>query len=273
MGRHLIGQGDEVRFKNEVAEYQRLHGVPHEQATKTLLLHCLGNVRSEIGTHGVVGGQSKDFRGFHAALNEIFSREKMRQFSRDAGDPALFRHLAVSPSNPTEVRQVERYFSKVFKGKKPEFSVIRDSSDNMKVMDALLQRFSHDPRFGGIDSLQNILAAHPELGADIGRLLQAKGALERHERMFGKDLRFEKAMDAFKKTAQTSLTEMLWKAPTDYMMTIMKKGFHTKGLGDLTGMFLQETTRLAKRELWAGSKFLAQSAHAAGSFVKNKVIR
>lgn len=31
VGRHIIGEGEEVRFKNEVAKFEKLHGVSHEQ--------------------------------------------------------------------------------------------------------------------------------------------------------------------------------------------------------------------------------------------------
>lgn len=145
----------------------------------------------------------------------------------------------------------------------------------MKLVDALLRRFSTDPRLGSVDSLQDILVANPELGADLGKLLSAKSATERDERVFGKDLKFEKTMGEFKKTAQESLTEMVWKAPGDYMKQIVKRGLDMSkgGLGGVLSAYVKETARFMGREAWAGTKLLAKSAHAAGSVVKNKVFR
>jgi hypothetical protein len=145
----------------------------------------------------------------------------------------------------------------------------------MKLVDALLRRFSIDPRLGGPDSLQDILTAYPELGADIGKLMDAKKATERHERMFGKDLMFEKMMGEFKKTAQESLTEMLWKAPSDYATKIIKGGLDMSkgGLGGVLSVYMKETARFMGREAWAGTKLLTKSTHAVGSLVKNKAFR
>lgn len=179
----------------------------------------------------------------------------------------------VAPSTAAETNRVRNHFYRNFKGRMPAFGVMRDSADNMKTIDALLQRFESDPRLGGTGSLESILAANPELGADIGKALEAKVAVERHERHFDKDLKFEKAMENWKTTADKSLTEMLWKAPANYLTNVVKKGFHAKGLGDFVGGFFGETAKFTGREAWAGSKFLAQSAYTAGSFVKNKVFR
>ena len=275
IGRKMIGQGEEVRFKNEVAEYAASHGVPLEQATKTILFDRFRNVGSELGTNGIIDARSKDFKQFKAALREICGRETLRRFSKDGNDPTIFRSLLVSPSNPREINHVRSYFSKNFKGKTPAFGVIRDSSDNMKLIGALLRRFSGDPRLGGPDSFRDILTAHPELGADLGKLFDAKGATERHERMFDKDLKFEKTMGGFKKTAQESLTEMLWKAPGDYMTQIVKRGLDMSkgGLGGVLGVFMKETGRFMGREAWAGTKLLVKSAHTVGSLIKNKTFR
>lgn len=275
IGRRVIGQGEEVRFKNEVAEYAASHGISPEQATKTILSDRFRHVGSEIGTNGIIDSKSKDFKQFKAALNEICGRETLRRFSKDGNDSAIFRSLVLPPSTAAEIARVRRYFSHTFKGKTPAHGVMRDSSDNMKLIDALLRRLSSDPRLGGPDSLQHILTAHPELGADIGKLLDAKSATERHERMFGKDLKFEKTVGEFKKTAQESLTEMLWKAPGDYMTQIVKRGLDMSkgGLGGVLSVYLRETARFMGREAWAGTKLLAKSAHAVGSLVKNKVLR
>lgn len=106
IGRHIIGQGEEVRFKNEVAEYATSHGVPFEQATKTILSDRFRNVGSELGTNGIIDAKSKDFKQFRAALNEIFGGEKLKEFSKDGADPTIFRTLLVPPSNPREINRV-----------------------------------------------------------------------------------------------------------------------------------------------------------------------
>ena len=107
IGRHIIGQGEQVRFKNEVENYKTLHSVSYEKATKDVLSSCFRNIRAELGTNGIIDAKSKDFEQFKAALREVFGREILQKFSKDGGDPTVFRSLVIPPSNTAEINRVK----------------------------------------------------------------------------------------------------------------------------------------------------------------------
>ncbi len=273
VGRHIIGEGNEVRFKNEVNEYAALHGMPREEAEKAILSGRLGGVQRELGVNGVIDGKSKDYEQFRAALNEMFGRDGLDRLIQDSADPTIFQNIIVPPATTPEVSRQRGYYSRTYKGKVPAFGTLRDAADSTKLIDATLRRFMADPRLRGAGSLDAILAANPELGADLGKALAAKRLIEGHERGFGKDLNWETATDNWKKSAQEGVTEMLWKAPSDCLTKILKGAFSSKDLGSFVGTFFKESARCAGREMWAGTKLLASTTAAAGSFVKNKLIR
>lgn len=273
IGRQMIGEGDEVRFKNETEEYAATHGISHEEAEKTLFSGRLGGLQHELAINGVVDGKSKDYQQLRAALNEMFGRDKLDKFIQDSSDPRIFRAFAATPATTVEVNRQRMYYHRNFAGKTPAFGVLRDSADNTKLFDGVLRRFAADPRLRRGGSLDAILAANPDLAADLGKALSAKRLIEGHERGFGKDMNWEKASEQWKKTAQEAVTEMLWKAPKDSLTKIIKSSFSSKDLGGFVEAFFKESARCAGRQMWAGSKLLAQSTHAAGSFLKNKVIR
>ena len=273
IGRHIIGEGDEVRFKNEVNEYATTHSMSREDAEKTIFSGRLGGLQHELAINGMIDGKSKDYEQLRAAMNEMFGRDGLDKFMKDSADPKIFRAFAAGPATPMEVNRQRMYYQRNFAGKNPAFGVLRDSAESTKLLDGVLRRFASDPRLRAGGSLETILAANPDLAADLGKTLSAKRMIEGHERGFGKDLNWEKASDKWKDSAQKSLTEMLWKAPSDSMMKIIKSGFQSKNLGQFVGSFFKETMHLAGREAWAGSKLLAQTTHAAGSFVKNKIMR
>jgi hypothetical protein len=271
IGRHIIGEGEEVKFKNEVASYEKRHGVSHEQAIKDLLFDRSESVQLELNSNGIVGAQSKSFKEFGGALREIFGQEKLKDFCEDAVNPGIFRNPLVSSSTRLEVGRVQGYFSAKFKNQTPALSVVKDCADNMKLMNALLKRFSNDPRLRGTSSLEDVINSYPELGADLGKIFETRSMVENHERSFKKDLNFEKAVAEFKETAGDSFNEMFWKAPFDCLTNIVKKGFKSKGLGGFVGAVFSEAGRFAGREMWAGTKLLAGLTYTAGSLVKNKV--
>jgi hypothetical protein len=273
IGRHIIGEGDEVRFKNEVNEYAATHGMSREDAEKTIFSGKLGGLQHELAINGMIDGKSKDYQQLRAALNEMFGRDKLDKFMQDSADPKIFRAFAMPPSTPMEVNRQRMYYHRNFAGKTPAFGTLRDSADNTKLLDGVLRRFASDPRLRRGGSLDTILAANPDLAADLGKALSAKRLIEGHERGFGKDLNWEKATEQWKKTAEEAVTEMLWKAPKDCLTRVIKSGFASKNLGGFVEAFFKESMKCAGREMWAGSKLLAQSTHAAGSFIKNKVMR
>ncbi len=273
LGRKMIGQGDEVRFKNDVLEYERTHRLGHDEAERNVLFDRMRNVELELSSNGIISSDSKDFDLLQAALNEVFGSKNQEQYSKDAADPAIFRSIAVPPSTLPEVNRVRGYYASNFGGKTPPFAVTKDSADNMKMIQALMTRFETDPRIAGAGSIESTLALHSDLGADLGKIFEAKKAVERHERLFGKDLAFEQTMANFKKTAQNSLTEMVWKAPVDYITTMAKKGLFMKSASGLLGSLMKETARFSGREAVAGTKLFGSSLKALGSLVKNKMIR
>lgn len=270
--RHIVGQGEEVRFKNEVAEHAKTTGVTQERATKELLVRRMQNVHIEISANSHIDSESKDYKALMGALNETFGTVQLQQFREDSANTALFRNIAVPPPTPAEIKQILKKFAQKNK-KLPAMGVVNDCSDNTKLIDQVMSRFSTDRRLMGADSIQDIVMANPELGADLGKIFEAKKAIERHEKLFKKDLRFEQSIQDFKDTAQCSITEMLWKAPTDFIAAIIKKGFNPKNVIGSFGTIVKETARFAGREAWAGTKILGRTAQVAGSFLRNKVSR
>ncbi len=273
LGRQLVGQGGEVQFKNDVLNYEKARGVSHEQAIKDVFLNRFRSIQTELTANGVIDSRSKDFFLFQTALNEVFGVESISQFTKDANDPTIFRALPMPIASPKEVKRAGDYFAKKFDGQRPVFSVLNDFSEQTKMMDLLLSRFSGDPRLSGANPLENIIVANPELGADIGKILEIKKALDRHERMFDKDKKFEKTMKEFRATAECSLTEMAWKAPTSYVSNVISKQIQAKNLGDFFGIFFSETGKFAGREAWAGTKFVAKAGATVGSYLKNKMMK
>lgn len=264
-GRKVIGQGPEVDFKNDVEKYTKDHGVSLEEAQKTLFIERMNGFQNEIQYTGSTNSESTDFRNLEAAFNELFHPNKLEQLKVDAEDPKVFKSLPLKPISPRDYGKMSDYYKKIFEGRSPELGVVKDSTEKTQLINELIKRFCGDRALKSGASLDQILLLRPELGADLGKILLAKQGLDRHQRMFGKELNFEKELNNFKETAKESLTTLLWEAPTNWLKT-MVKGSLNPNFGNFAKM-VESTAKFGGKELWAGSKLLYRSARAAGSYL------
>jgi hypothetical protein len=273
VGKHIIGRGAEVRFKNEALEYERVNGVSKNEARKAVFLDRMSNVQNEILTGGVLDAKSKGFKEFKGAAREIFGEEKLREFSTDPRYTSRRRGFSPPLASPTgtEVKDAGDHYARKFNGQAPPRAVLWDTADSTKNINELMNRAAVDySAFSGV-SLESALSMGPEMGADIGEILERGEAVERHERKFDKNLKFDKAMEGFKETAKESLVEMFWKAPTDFLNNMWKK--RTVDPFKLFSAFLTEGARLVGRETVSGAKVLSGSLYTFGSLIKNKGMR
>lgn len=273
VGRQLIGQGREVKFAKAVEEFETTKGVSREEAEKAIFIERIKTVQDRIKFSGTLGADVEELKELEAAMNEIFKGDGLERLKESSADSAIFRTLSLPPIALKNVKDAESYFKSKFDKKAPAEVVLKDYAQNGQLIEALLKRFSGDPSLrSGTDSLEAIIAAHPELGADLGKILEARRLMARHEKCFKKDLNFDATLESFKKTARETLTEMLWKAPVDSMSAIMKS-MSSGSFGSCIETFFKETIKFSAREVWAGTKLLAGSAKMVGSVVKNKLIR
>ncbi|MFH0814857.1 MAG: hypothetical protein V1902_02120 [Candidatus Falkowbacteria bacterium] len=273
VGRQLIGQGREVKFLKAIEEFETTNGVSREQAEKAIFLDRIKAVQDRIKFSKTLGADVEELKELEAAMNEIFKGDGVERLRESSADPAIFRAVSIPPVALKDVKGVESYFKNKFDKQAPKEVVLKDYAQNGQLIEALLKRFASDPNLGArTNSIEAVLAAHPELGADLGKVLEAKRLMAKHESGFHKDQNFEKTFKEFKGTAKETLTEMLWKAPVDSMSAIMKS-MSSGSFGNCIETFFKESLKFAGRELWAGTKLFAGTVKMGGSLIKNKLIR
>ncbi|MCX6745583.1 MAG: hypothetical protein NTX00_01030 [Candidatus Parcubacteria bacterium] len=263
-GEKIIGRGPEVKFRNEVDELVKKQGISPEVAKKMIFSAYLGNVEKETKIKGNVDYKSKNWRLFEAALNEIFTPQQLEKFANNANDPKIFKSIPNFAVNQADYKKMESYYKANFDGQSPDYAIILDAAENAKMTEKLSSRVNKklDPLIGYRTSLENIIMINPEIGADIGKMLLAKEQLVRHENMFKKQIRFEKNMDAFKGDSKKALVNMLWSAPTQWMVQMVKGGLDPSFRGfmrmfNATTKFLIEEASSGSKLLWSGAKVAA----------------
>ena len=247
-GEKIIGHGPEVKFRNEVDELAKKRGVSREVAEKTIFSSYLGNLEKETKLKGNIDYKSKNWRLFEAALNEIFTPEQLEKFSKNSNDPKIFKTIPGFAVNKADYKKMESYYKANFNGQSPDYTITLDSAENAKMIDKVSNRLDKklNPLIGNRTSLEMLTIINPEIGADIGKMLLAKEQLEKHENMFGKQIKFEKNMEAFKGDSKKALVNMMWSAPTEWLGQIVKGGLDPSFRGFMT-MF-NATTKLLIEE-------------------------
>lgn len=262
IGRRLTGEGPEVKFKSTVDQYERSHRVSHEAAQKAVFMERLNAVQHELTYTRAINEDT--YRAFVAGLNEVFGKDGVVDMKRDAADPMIYRALMLPPASLAEFNQSASYFKTKFANKVPNAAVIKDCAENKKIIEALHARFAGDPALAGASDLEALIAAHPELGADLGKILSAKEMSDMHERKFESGLHFKKSMEAFGNTTKESLGTMIWKAPAEFWKTVNKSGQS----GFLP--FAKATMDLAYEETKAGTKILIEAVKSAKAYIDTK---
>ncbi len=261
-GEKIVGRGPEVKFRNTVDDYARDHGTTREVAEKKIFNDYISSVGRETRT-GALDSDSKKWRDFQAAINETLSKSATDRATTDAKNPAVFRNLTFSVSAAQE-KQQEKYYQKKFNGDAPDRAIIEDSAENIEMMNRLLRRLNLDitSNMSNTDDLEALLRSHPEMGADIGKLFQSKQNLEKHERMFGRELQFEKSLEQLKKTSAESLQVMLLDAPMKMLGGILGGAWQVLQQRNLNGFFSAMKSSL--KALGAGTAAAAKLFGASG---------
>jgi hypothetical protein len=256
IGKTLIGRGEEVKFRKEVEKHAADNGVSIEDAQKTIFKKRLEAYSRELNVSPDLVA-AKELRG---ALQQIFTVEQLQQFKTLAENPAIFRALILPPVGTKEVSAVNRRYKAKFDGKVPSTREVLRIAENQQALVEVLRRFKGDRRLSGTGGLESILAANPELAADIGKIVAAMELIDKQEKSFDKSLKFNKAMDGFKADAKESLTTMFWKGPIDYI-SALQKGINGLSLESCVNLF-GATMKFLGKEVWAGGKLLVSAGNA-----------
>ncbi len=264
-GRQVMGEGPEVDFKNEAAEFAEANHITLEEAQRELFFDRTGNLQMEAKMGGSINS-TENLRNFQAALNEMFDAQTLEQFRTDSEDPTIYNDPALAPLDKKDYNRTADYFKKNYDGQEPNFNVVRDSTENLQLINELLVRLNGSRgSAGSFTSLEAFLKRYPELGADIGKCLSAQELNDTHERTFNREINLDQAMERLKEDSKSSLGEMFWKAPTECLGKVLKYGFNPN-FGNIAKM-TYEIGRLAGREFKAGGKLLISAGRAAGSYL------
>lgn len=266
----LSGQGAERKFEKDVDGYVQAHGVSPAEAQKQIFFSRFNNLKHAMSLkRGVADVASEDWRGFEAALNKVFGLADLEKFKKDATNSALFRRLAVVPPNHTQIRNVHDYFNGKF-GRVPVTAILTSCVESNTRISAVFHRFERDSRIVGSPSLLDTLRNNPELGADIGKILEEKGILERHERMLENEIDWEKSLEGFKKTAGESVAKMMWGAPVEWAKEFGRSAL-APDVGKMIGGMFAATSKLVLREYFYAGKLLLNVVGFATKFGVKKI--
>jgi hypothetical protein len=210
VGRRMIGQGREVKFKNEVEEYASRFGVPPGEAEKTLFVERLRDVRIGLTSKASMASFHELFGDMEAALRETVDDAGIEACLADATSPAA-RPLALPPLTAREHGQATSYFQQRHEKKSPGFAVTKDTAQNMQLMLGLMRRLETDPRYAAAPSLERLLTdpANADIRADVGMVLLSRRQIADHERGFGNQMRFEKNAAELKEAARELPAKLL----------------------------------------------------------------
>ena len=258
-GEKIIGRGPEVRFRNEVGEYAKNNGTTPEVAQKIIFDNYLRNMRDEARLKGSIDYSSREWRDFEAAMNECFDGTDKARFQEDADDSSIYRRMPTAPTTPSAYSRSKNYYKGKYDGKDPGHAVVMDTAQTTHLIEALGNRFSGDlgPLLGSPDTIKDLMATNPELGADLGKLLQSKGLLEKHESKFKRQLNFEHSIDKFKGDTKDAIINIFGKGLLRWAK-VMGKSAIRPSMGNIMKM-TGETLRLMGLTVGAGLKIGASA--------------
>jgi len=203
-GREMIGQGAEVRYKNDVDAYVAAHGVARDEAEKAVMGIRINGAEVEYATRG---NNVETFKELKASLNEVFSGTEGMERAKQLGlDATAFRRLAIGPSSARDVTRAERVFRESFDKKAPAMMILDAYSRDARELDAVLKRMNAEiaalPH--GAD-LRSAIEANPGMHADVGRALLLRKELDRHFTMFEREIALDKSIEAIKKNSRENI--------------------------------------------------------------------
>lgn len=276
LGREIIGQGPEVKFKNEVLQHEKNMGLTHEEAEKEIFNNYLGTVRAEVNHKGMIDYNSKNWRNFEAGLNEAFGRNKTMDFIEDANNPALFRRAHVTPITSRESAQVEDYYKDKFDGEKPPKPIIDDCVQRSKEFRSLSRRFESRTNTNP-DSLKDLVTNYPELSADLGMMLLVKHGLERHEKVFSKQERSRKYNEDLKKEFKDAFSRSQLEIAGDFFGDLkrikLKSLFSLPGSFEECAKFVFSATKALGKEGIIGTKLAYKLTKSCYALLSEKLVK
>lgn len=269
IGRTIIGKGPEVGFKNDAEKYANDNGVPLSEAKKVLFDEAMAHTRNEINYRGCIDSNSKEYRRFQAALNETFSPAELAKFRADSSGP-LFSPIIPAPvATDPEKKKMENYYKGKFDGRNPSLAEITMTADNTKGINKLFERLSIDPNFSAATDLNSLMAAHPELGADIGKLMGLKDQVERIEKKFGESVDTAKAREKLVSDFKELFGKKMWKDTSNWLKVVA--GFGFKPSFNSFGKAVGETGKFMLKGIWAGSVITADIVKVSALYAKEKI--
>ena len=254
LGQTIMGKGREVEFKNEVEKYADANSVSTEKAKSILLQERLKLVKDDIDMKGALSSDSVE--DFTAALKEMFSREDIEDFKKNADNPAVFTTIPSTPVSVTEISKMEKDFKNRFDKKAPKTRVIKDAAEKTKEMYQLLERFGTDHRVTASSDIESIIRSNPELAADLGKFLQTREGVDKHDRKFGSELEFEKSWDNAKKNGEESIKRITLSAKTNLVNSTVKECLRVFKSGQRFSAAMNMATSFASFGLEAGTRIL-----------------
>lgn len=268
IGRTIIGQGSEVRFKNDTEIYAKDHGVTINEARKVLFGDAITNAKNEIIYKGCIDSDSEEYQRFRAALNEIFSTVELLKFQADAST-SVFKSMTTPPVTSAEYKKAENYYNGKFDKKHPSTPEVHKTAENTKEISQLLQRFSSDPALTTAFDLNHIMTIRPDLGADIGKIMDLKNQMEKIEKKFEKGVDFDKSMERLKDDSKELLGKKVWKDTYAWLKIVTNSGLHPsfKSFFKAVGA----TGKLTLQGVWDGSKLVADIVEASVLYVRKKM--
>lgn len=266
-GEKIIGKGPEVGFRNEVIEESKTTGDPPEMVQKRKFADIADNVSHEISSVGFIEEGSEDWREFNAAINELFTPVEIKEFEESSNNPSVFRHPPPFRATSRDHAKMTSNFQRKFDGDAPAFAVIRDSTDNALMLRNLSDRLNGElaAHSSSPDSISDIIKTRPEIGADIGMIMQLEETIKTHERMFGKEKNFHESMQRLKSEGVEALTTMLWSAPVKLLGTMLKEAFNPNFKAFVRVM--GATLKFVGEELVSGSKLITRGADATATYL------
>ncbi len=147
-------------------------------------------------------------------------------------------------------------------------AVVRDTAEFNKALKELMTRFLTDPNLTTAPDLNTIMAAHPDLGADLAKILEMKKQLVDHESKFEGQLSFDRSLKSFKGDAKEVLTKKMWGDAGDWLKAVGNSALNPnfKGVSSLMGA----TAKLMLKSIWNGSRLLGKMASTTAKFVTKK---
>jgi hypothetical protein len=237
----LLGRGRQVDFRQEVRRLEST-GQSHEEAQKQVFLDRFSSARAEAAS-GVIDFSSGEFKDLLATLPEIFSETEIKSFETLASG-THYRSLPVMPVTPGQISKMKAYLDRRFgavNAKRVSLGpYITDGARTTFLLNSLMRRFEGEA-YANPHDLNVIIAAHPEMAADLGKIIQAKKLLETHEKGAKRQVDAAEARYRLGENAKQAFDDIAWHGLGSMIKTVFN---FTRGKQKLWPAFKETATYL-----------------------------